>query len=68
MFIGPLGNGEKNYGNRLKVEETFSRYQKIIGNKFKAQHFKSQQSEAKTSLLILNIMKSIGMPKTIRVA
>jgi len=67
-FIAPPGNGEKNYGNRLKVEETFSRYKRIIGNKFKAQHFKGQQNEAKISLLILNIMKSIGMPKTIRVA
>lgn len=67
-FIGPPGNGEKNYGNRLKVEETFSRYKRIIGNKFKAQHFLGQQNEAKISLLILNIMKSIGMPKTIRVA
>ena len=66
-FIGPPGNGEKNYGNRLKVEETFSRYKRIIGNKFKAQHFKGQQNEAKISLLILNIMKSIGMPKTIRI-
>lgn len=67
-FIGPPGNGEKNYGNRLKVEETFSRYKRIIGNKFKAQHFLGQQNEAKISLLILNIMKSIGMPKTIRIA
>ena len=54
-FIGPPGNGEKNYGNRLKVEETFSRYKRIIGNKFKAQHFLGQQNEAKISLLILNI-------------
>ena len=27
-----------------------------------------QQNEAKLSLLILNIMKAIGMPKTIRIA
>ena len=52
----------------LKVEETFSRYKRIIGNKFKAQHFLGQQNEAKILLLILNIMKSIGMPKTIRIA
>ena len=67
-FIGPPGNGEKNYGNRLKVEETFSRYKRIIGNKFKAQNFLGQQNEAKISLIILNIMKNIGMPKTISVA
>ena len=67
-FIGPPGDGSKNYGNRLKVEETFSRYKRIIGNKFKAQHFKGQQNEAKLSLLILNIMKGIGMPHTVRIA
>ena len=67
-FIGPPGDGSKNYGNRLKVEETFSRYKRIIGNKFKAQHFKGQQNEAKISLLILNIIKGIGMPQTIRIA
>ena len=67
-FIGPPGDGSKHYGNRLKVEETFSRYKRIIGNKFKAQHFKGQQNEAKISLLILNIMKGIGMPQTIHIA
>ena len=67
-FIGPPGDGSKNYGNRLKVEETFSRYKRIIGNKFKAQHFKAQQNEAKIPLLILNIIKGIGMPQTIRIA
>lgn len=67
-FIGPPGNGRQNYGNRLKVEETFSRYKRIIGNKFKAQHFKGQENEASISLFILNAMKDIGMPKTIRVA
>ena len=67
-FIGPPKDGSKNYGNRLKVEETFSRYKRIIGNKFKAQHFLGQQNEAKISLLILNKMKDLGMPKTIRVA
>jgi hypothetical protein len=46
-FIVPPGDGSKNYGNRLKVEETFSRYKRIIGNKFKSQHFKGQQNEAK---------------------
>jgi hypothetical protein len=67
-FVGPPENGQKNYGNRLKVEETFSRYKRIIGNKFKAQHFLGQQNEAKLSLLILNKMKDLGMPLTIRVA
>ena len=49
-------------------EETFSRYKRIIGNKFKAKVFKGQENEARLSLFILNKMKEIGMPKTIRVA
>ncbi len=67
-FVGPPGKGKTNYGNRLKVEETFSRYKRIIGNKFKAQNFEAQKNEAKLSLFILNKMKDIGMPKTIRIA
>jgi hypothetical protein len=42
-FIGPPKKPRKSYGNRLKVEETFSRYKRIIGNKFKAQNFLGQQ-------------------------
>ena len=67
-FVGPPGNGEINYGNRLKVEETFSKYKRIIGNKFKAQDFEAQKNEAKLSLFILNKMKDIGMPQTVRIA
>ena len=51
-FIGPPGSSARSYGNRLKVEETFSRYKRIIGNKFKALNFLGQQYEAKLSLLI----------------
>ena len=61
-FIGPPKNKGKPYGKRLRVEATFSRYKRIIGNKFKAQHFLGQQREAKLSLLILNKMRDIGMP------
>jgi len=42
-FIGPPKEPAKSYGNRLKVEETFSRYKQIIGNKFKALNFLGQQ-------------------------
>ena len=66
-FISQPKDCSKNYGNRLKVKEIFSRYKRIIGNKFKAQHFLCQQNEAKLSLLILNKMKDLGIPKTIRV-
>lgn len=67
-FVGPPGKGIKVYGNRLKVEETFSRYKRIIGNKFKARNILGQINEAKISLFILNKMRDIGMPKTIRAA
>ena len=67
-FIGLPKDGRKSYGNRLKVQETFQRYKRIIGNKFKAQHFLGQQNEVKLSLLILNKMKDLGMPKKIRIA
>ena len=67
-FIGPPRDKAKTYGNRIKVEETFSRYKRIIGNKFKALNFRAQQNEAKISLFILNKMKDIGMPVTVRVA
>jgi hypothetical protein len=60
-FIGPPKKG-KSCGRRLRVEAAFSRYKRIIGNKFKAQHFLGQQIEAKVSLLILNKMRDIGMP------
>jgi len=67
-FIAPPGKSVKSYGNRLKVEETFSRYKRIIGSKFKAQNFLGQQYEVKLSLLILNKMMAIGMPTTVRIA
>jgi hypothetical protein len=67
-FVGPPGKGIKVYGNRLKVEETFSRYKRIIGNKFKARNILGQINEAKVSLYILNKMRDLGMPQTIRIA
>jgi len=67
-FIGPPGKGVTSYANRLKVEETFSRYKRIIGNKLKAKHLLGQENETKLSLLILNKMMDLGMPKTVRVA
>jgi hypothetical protein len=67
-FVGPPGKGVRSYANRLKIEETFSRYKRIIGNKLKAKHILGQVKETKLSLLILNKMMDIGMPKTIRVA
>ena len=67
-FVGPPGKGIKVYGNRLKVEETFSRYKRIIGNKLKAKNILGQVNEAKISIYILNKMRGMGMPQTIRVA
>jgi hypothetical protein len=42
-FIGPPGKSAKSYSDRLEVEGTFSRYKRIISNKFKAQNFLGQQ-------------------------
>ena len=67
-FVGPPGKGIKAYGNRLKVEETFSRYKRIIGNKFKAQNILGQINEAKISLFILNTMKDLGMTRIVTIA
>lgn len=58
-FIRQPKDGRKSYRNRLKVEKTFSRYKRIIDNKFKTQYFLSQQKEAKLSLLILYKMNGI---------
>ena len=67
-FIGPPKEAGKSCGDKLKVEETFPRYKRIIVNKFKSLNFLGQQYEAKLSLLILNKMMAIGMPKTVRIA
>ena len=67
-FVGAPGKGIKVYGNRLKVEETFSIYKRIIGNKLKAKNILGQVNEAKISIYILNKMRGMGMPQTIRVA
>ena len=68
-FIGTPGDGSKNYGNRLKVEETFSRYKNALSAiNLKHNILRVNINEAKLSLLILNIMKGIGMPHTVRIA
>lgn len=67
-FVRPPVKGRKVYGNRLKVEETFSKYNRIIGNKFKVRNILGQINEAKISLFILNKMRDLGMPKTIIIA
>ncbi len=60
--------GIKAYGNRLKVEETFSRYKRIIENKFKVQNLLGQINEAKIFLFVLHEMKDLGIPQTVRIA
>ena len=67
-FVGPPKQSMESYGNRLRVEETFFRYRRIIANKFEAQNFLGQQYVAKLSLLILNRMMAIGILNTIRIA
>lgn len=57
-----------NYHQRSKAETFFMRYKTIIGGKLKARSLKNQQTEAKASCLILNIMLHLAKPITERVA
>lgn len=57
-----------NYGRRAKVENTFSRYKTIIGNKIKSQNLKAQKNEVHIAILMLNKMHKMGMPKAQKAA
>ncbi len=54
---------EVNYGQRAKVENTFSRYKTIIGNKLRARNFPNQETETKIAIQILNQMVRLGIPQ-----
>ncbi len=55
---------QTNYGIRSRVENTFSRFKTIIGNKLKSLNPKAQKNEAHIAILILNKMHKMGMPKS----
>jgi Transposase DDE domain len=59
---------QTNYGIRSRVENTFSRFKTIVGNKLKSLNPKAQKNEVHIAILILNKMHNIGMPKSQKMA
>jgi transposase len=51
------------YNRRSMVENTMSRYKKIIGNTLQSRTFKNQITETKIAIKILNRMNALGIPK-----
>lgn len=51
------------YNRRSLVENTMSRYKKIIGNSLQSRKFKNQITETKIAIKILNRMNALGIPK-----
>jgi len=56
------------YGKRSLVEVAFSRYKRIFGKRMRAINLLHQKAEARLACKALNIMASLGMPETIRIA
>jgi transposase len=55
---------ESGYHQQARVENTFFRYKSIIGDRLRARHPESQQSEAMIVCNILNRMAEIGWPES----
>jgi hypothetical protein len=49
---------------QARVENTFFRYQSIIGDRLRARHPESQEAEALIACNILNRMFELGRPKS----
>ncbi len=56
------------YGERALVEVAFYRYKKILGQLMHTINFDNQRTEAALACKVLNILTSLGMPKTEMVA
>lgn len=56
------------YGFRALVELAMLRYKTIIGPKLKARRLSQQKTETAFSARVLNIMTSLGMPISIKIA
>jgi hypothetical protein len=50
------------------VENTFFRYKSIIGDRLRARHPKSQETEAVIACNILNRISAIGMPESFAIS
>ena len=53
---------ESGYHHQARVENTFFRYKSIIGDRLRARHVRSQESEAVIACNILNRMIALGRP------
>ena len=58
---------ESNYHRRSLAETAMFRFKTIIGPKLRNRSFKSQKTEAKIGVAILNTFTALGMPETIRI-
>ena len=57
-----------NYGRRSLGEVTMFRYKKLIGHDLHARSLPTQKTEATVACKVINIMTSLGMPVSRRVA
>jgi hypothetical protein len=55
---------ESGYHQQARVENTFSRYKSIIGDRLRARHPESQEAEALIACNLLNRMLELGRPKS----
>ena len=58
---------ESGYQRQARVENTFFRYKSIIGERHRARHPKSQETEATIACNILNRMTGFGMPESVAI-
>ena len=69
MRVGEIGRRrlkkESGYHYQDRVENTFFRYETIVGPRLRARHPESQQAEALMACNILNRMAGLGMPKSL---
>jgi hypothetical protein len=56
------------YGRRSLGELAMFRYKKLIGRSLHARTLPTQKTEAKVACKVINIMTSLGMPVSRRVA
>jgi hypothetical protein len=57
-----------NYGKRSLAEVAMFRYKKVIGRSLHARTLPTQKTEAKVACKVINIMTSLGMPVSRRIA
>jgi IS5 family transposase len=59
---------ESEYHRQARVENTFFRYKSIVGDRLRARHPKSQETEAIIGCNILNRMIAFGRPESLAIA